>query len=64
MQFLKNLYNIVSKTILKEEKVYKNKEDYQAYQEEWRKNHPDYFKKYYQNNAFGMIRIEFIKGGK
>jgi hypothetical protein len=27
--------------------MYKNKEDYQAYQKEWRKEHPNYFRKYY-----------------
>jgi hypothetical protein len=36
--------------------MYKNKEDYQAYQEEWRKNHPNYFKEYYKSLKRGEKR--------
>jgi hypothetical protein len=59
--------------------MYKNKEDYQAYQKKWRSEHPNYFKKYYQSlkrgekrpTIFSRIRAitpaffrNLIKGGK
>ena len=36
--------------------MHKNREDYQAYQERWRKNHPTYFKEYYQSLKAGKHR--------
>ena len=36
--------------------MYKNKEDYQEYQERWRLNHPTYFKQYYKDLKAGKHR--------
>jgi hypothetical protein len=56
--------------------MYKNKEDYQAYQERWRSEHPNYFKEYYKKhnienlrfwNLFGRLLSNYLKkfkGGK
>jgi len=36
--------------------MYKNKEDYQAYQKKWHSEHPNYFKEYYQSLKQGKHR--------